>query len=189
MQLTTLDVVVIVLYMALSSIIGIYFSRRQTSREEYLLGGRSMHWMLLGGSMMATLLSTISFLSVPGEMIRYGIAYMAGIIAMPLFVPVANQILLPVLRRLPITSAYEYLEKRFDVRFRSLASLIFVLRTIIWMGLIIYTCSFAIVEITSWNLYYTIVAIGLVTTFYTTTGGLRTVVWTDNLQLLILLVS
>ena len=128
MQLTTLDVVVIVLYMALISIIGIYFSRRQTSREEYLLGGRSMHWMLLGGSMMATLLSTISFLSVPGEMIRYGIAYMAGIIAMPLFVPVANQILLPVLRGLPITSAYEYLEKRFDVRFRSLASLIFVLK-------------------------------------------------------------
>ena len=187
MQLTTLDVVVIVLYMALILIIGIYFSRRQTSREEYLLGGRSMHWMLLGGSMMATLLSTISFLSVPGEMIRYGIAYMAGIIAIPLFVPVTNKILLPVLRCLPITSAYEYLEKRFDVRFRSLASVIFVLRTIIWMGLIIYTCSFAIVEITGWNLYYIIVAIGLVTTFYTTTGGLRTVVWTDNLQLLILL--
>ncbi len=60
MQLTALDVVVVV-YMALLSGIGIYFSRRQASREEYLLGGRSMHWMLLGGSMMATLLSTITF--------------------------------------------------------------------------------------------------------------------------------
>ncbi len=187
MQLTTLDVVVVVVYMALLSGIGIYFSRRQTSREEYLLGGRSMHWMLLGGSMMATLLSTITFLSVPGEMIRYGIAYLSGIIAMPLFVPVANRILIPVLRRLPITSVYEYLEKRFDVRFRSLASCLFVLRTIIWMGLIIYTCSFAVAQITGWDLYLTIVATGLVTTFYTTAGGLRTVVWTDNLQLMILL--
>ena len=187
MQLTTLDLVVVVVYMALLSGIGIYFSRRQTSREEYLLGGRSMHWMLLGGSMMATLLSTITFLSVPGEMMRYGIAYLSGIIAMPLFVPVANRVLIPVLRRLPITSVYEYLEKRFDVSFRSLASFLFVLRTIIWMGLIIYTCSFAVAQITGWDLYFTIIATGLVTTFYTTAGGLRTVVWTDNLQLMILL--
>ena len=171
MQLTTLDLVVVVVYMALLSGIGIYFSRRQTSREEYLLGGRSMHWMLLGGSMMATLLSTITFLSVPGEMMRYGIAYLSGIIAMPLFVPVANRVLIPVLRRLPITSVYEYLEKRFDVSFRSLASFLFVLRTVIWMGLIIYTCSFAVAEITGWDLYFTIIATGLVTTFYTTAGG------------------
>jgi len=187
MKLTNLDVVVVVIYVMFLSAIGIYFFRRQTSREEYLMGGRSMHWMLLGGSMMATLLSTITFLSVPGEMIRFGIALMSGTIAMPLFVPVANRILIPVLRRLSITSAYAYLEKRFDVRFRILTSFIFVLRTIIWMGLIIYTCSFAVSAITGWDLYLTIVIAGLVTTLYTTAGGLRTVVWTDNLQLVILL--
>ena len=187
MKLTNLDVVVVIIYVVFLSAIGIYFFRRQTSREEYLMGGRSMHWMLLGGSMMATLLSTITFLSVPGEMIRFGIALMSGIIAIPLFIPVANYILIPVLRRRSITSAYEYLEERFDVRFRVLTAFIFVLRTIIWMGLIIYTCSFAVSVITGWDLYVTIVIAGLVTTLYTTAGGLRTVVWTDNLQLVILL--
>jgi solute:Na+ symporter, SSS family len=186
MHLTFLDFGVIVAYMAAVSTIGIYFSRRQTSREEYLLGDRNMHWLLVGGSVAATILSTLTFLALPGEMIRYGIAYFSGFAALPLVVPVINRVLIPVLRSLHVTSAYEYLEKRFDVRFRSLASLVFVLRTWLWTGLIIYTCSFAVSAIALWNLYLTILIIGLVTTFYTAAGGFRTVVWADNLQLLVL---
>jgi len=186
MHLTFLDLAVIVAYMAALSLIGIYFSGRQTSREEYLLGDRNMHWLLIGGSVMATMISTLSFLSIPGEMIRYGIAYFSGLVAIPLIIPVINRVLIPMLRSLPITSAYEYLEKRFDVRVRTLASMVFVFRTLLWMGLIIYSCSFAVSEITQWNLYLTILITGVITTFYTSAGGLRTVVWTDNLQLLVL---
>lgn len=187
MELTKLDLAVIVAYMASLSWIGIYFSRRQTSRDEYLLGDRNMHWLLIGGSVMATMLSTITFLSMPGEMIRYGIAYFSGAFAIPLIIPVVNRILIPMLRRLPITSAYEYLERRFDVRFRTLAAGVFVFRTLLWMGLIIYTCSFAVAQITGWDLYLTIFVTGVITTFYTAAGGLRTVVWTDNLQLVVLM--
>ena len=136
--------------------IGAHFSRRQTSHEEYFLGNRKMNWLLIGGSVAATILSTLTFLALPGEMIRYGIGYFSGFAALPLAIPVINRILIPALRSLNITSAYEYLEKRFDVRFRSLASLIFVFRTSLWTGLIIYTCSFAVSEITLWNLYLTI---------------------------------
>lgn len=186
MHLTLLDFGVIVAYMASVSLIGVYFSGRQTSREEYLLGDRSIHWLLIGGSVAATIVSTLTFLAVPGEMIRYGVAYFSGVVALPLVVPVINKVLIPMLRSLPITSAYEYLEKRFDVRFRSLAALVFVFRALLWMGIIIYTCSFAVSEITVWNLYVTILYTGLITTFYTAVGGLRTVVWTDNLQLLVL---
>lgn len=187
MGLTYLDITVIVVYMASLSLIGVYFSRRQTSRSEYLLGDRNLHWLLIGGSVMATMLSTLTFLSVPGEMMRYGIAYFSGVLAIPFIIPVVNRILIPILKSLPIASAYEYLEKRFDVRFRTLASLVFVLRTLLWMALIIYSCSFAVAEITGWNLYLTILVMGIVTTFYTAAGGLRTVVWTDNLQLIVLL--
>ncbi|MEW5978967.1 MAG: sodium/solute symporter [Acidobacteriota bacterium] len=186
MELTLLDIAVVVVYFAALSLIGVYFSGRQTSREEYLLGDRNMHWLLVGGSVMATMLSTLTFLSMPGEMIRYGVAYFSGLVVIPLIVPVVNRVLIPTLRSLPITSAYEYLEKRFDVRFRSLASSVFVFRTLLWMGLIIYSCSFAVSEITRWNLYLTILVTGLITIFYTSAGGLRTVVWTDNLQLLVL---
>lgn len=186
MGLTTLDFVVIVAYFAGMAGIGIYFAGRQTSRDEYFLGGRRIHWALAGGSILATLLSTISYLSLPGEMIRYGFGYFAGVLAVPLAVPLMSYTLLPAMRRLRISSAYEYLERRFHAQVRTLAGSIFLIRTVLWMGLIIYTASFAMVEVTGWNIYVTIVVIGIVTTFYTSAGGLQSVIWTDNLQLLIL---
>ncbi|MBK9170171.1 MAG: sodium/solute symporter [Bryobacterales bacterium] len=186
MHLTTLDFVVIVAYLGGLTLIGLHFSKQQTSREEYLLGSRNVHWLLAAGSVLATLLSTITFLALPGETIRYGIAFSLGLIALPLVVPVVNYILLPVLMSLRITSMYEYLERRFDVRARSLAATVFTARTLLWMGLVIYTCSFAVTTMTGWNIYWTIVVLGVVTTFYTSAGGMRTVIWTDNLQLWIL---
>ncbi|MDA1313037.1 MAG: sodium/solute symporter [Acidobacteria bacterium] len=186
MELTTLDFVVIIAYFAGMAGIGTYFAGRQTSRDEYFLGGRRTHWMLAGGSILATLLSSISYLSLPGEMIRYGFGFFAGVLSVPLVVPLMSYTLLPALKRLPITSVYEYLDLRFSTQVRTLAGSIFLIRTVLWMGLIIYTASFAMVEITGWNIYATILVIGAVTTFYTSAGGLQTVIWTDNLQLLIL---
>lgn len=186
MSLTTLDFIVIIAYLLGMALIGIYFAQRQTSRDEYFLGGRRTHWLLAGGSILATLLSSISYLSLPGEMIRYGFGFFAGVLAVPLAVPLMNYTLLPALKRLPITSVYEYLERRFDSQVRTLTGSIFLVRTLLWMGLIIYTASFAMVEVTGWNVYATILVIGVITTFYTSAGGLQTVIWTDNLQLLIL---
>lgn len=186
MSLTTLDFLVIVAYLLGMAAIGLYFSKRQTSRDEYFLGGRRTHWFLAGGSILATLLSSISYLSLPGEMIRYGFGFFAGVLGVPLVVPLMNHTLLPAIKRLPITSVYEYLERRFDAQIRTLTGSIFLVRTLLWMGLIIYTASFAMVEVTGWDIYATILIIGLITTFYTSAGGLQTVIWTDNLQLLIL---
>jgi len=186
MSLTNLDFIVIVAYLLGMALIGLYFAQRQTSRDEYFLGGRRTHWLLAGGSILATLLSSISYLSLPGEMIRYGFGFFAGVLSVPLVVPLMNSTLLPALKRLPITSVYEYLERRFDGQVRTLTGSIFLVRTLLWMGLIIYTASFAMVEVTGWNVYTTILVIGVITTFYTSAGGLQTVIWTDNLQLLIL---
>jgi SSS family solute:Na+ symporter len=186
MGLTTLDFAVIIAYLAGMAGIGLYFARRQTSRDEYFLGGRRTHWILAGGSILATLLSSISYLSLPGEMIRYGFGFFAGVLSVPLVVPLMSYTLLPAIKRLPITSVYEYLERRFDAQVRTLSGSIFLIRTLLWMGLIIYTASFAMVEVTGWNIYLTILVIGVITTFYTSAGGLQTVIWTDNFQLLIL---
>lgn len=186
MKLTILDFLVIAVYLGGVSAIGFYCAKQQTSREEYFLGGRRVHWLLAGGSIMATLLSTATYLFIPGEMIRYGISYFAGLIALPFVIPVVTRLILPVLLALPITSAYEYLEKRFSRNVRKLAGFVFVLRTCMWMGIIIYTASLAISEVTGWNIYATIILAGLITTLYTTVGGFQTVIWTDNLQLLVL---
>ena len=186
MRLTGLDLTVIVAYLASISLLGLYFSRRQVSREEYLLGGRRIHWLPAAGSVVATLLSTLTFLSVPGEMIRYGVAYFTGLLGLPLAIPAVTRILLPKLMSLGITSMYEYLEQRYDAGLRRLAAGVFTLRTLVWMALVVYSCSLAVAEMTGWDLYGTIAVTGLVTTFYAAAGGLRTVIWTDNLQLLVL---
>ena len=186
MRLTGLDLTVIVAYLASLSLLGLYFSRRQVSREEYLLGGRRIHWLPAAGSVVATLLSTLTFLSVPGEMIRYGVAYFTGLLGLPLAIPAVTRILLPKLMSLGITSMYEYLEQRYDAGLRRLAAGVFTLRTLVWMALVVYSCSLAVAEMTGWDLYGTIAVTGLVTTFYAAAGGLRTVIWTDNLQLLVL---
>ncbi len=187
MHLTWIDFAVIAAYIGSLPLIGMYFSRRQVSREEYLLGSRNIHWLLAAGSVVATLVSTLTFLAVPGEIVRYGLAYFTGVLALPLAVPVMTRILLPKLMTLRITSMYEYLEGRYDVQVRVLAAVVFVIRTVVWMGLIIYSCSFAIAEMTQWDIYWTIVITGLITTFYSSAGGLRTVIWTDNLQLVVLI--
>lgn len=187
MGLNLFDAAVIIAYMAALAWIGAHFSKRQTTRDEYFLGQRNMHWLLVGGSLMATLLSTVTYLNTPGEVIRYGWGFFSSLLIVPLIPPVVNRLLLPLFAGLRITSAYEYLEHRFDARVRTLAALVFILRSLIWIGLIIYTASLAVAAMTHWDLTITICLMGLVTTFYTSAGGLRTVIWTDNLQLWILL--
>ena len=105
-----------------------------------------MHWILVGGSL--SLFSTISFMAVPGEMIRYGLGFFIVYPFVPLIVPVINRIVLPVLMRLKITSAYDYLAQRFDVRVSKISEYVFVVKTLLWMGAIIYTASLAVSEVT-----------------------------------------
>jgi solute:Na+ symporter, SSS family len=180
MQLNALDIAVIVAYLAAMSLIGLYFSKSQKSREDFFLGGRGMHWILVGGSL--SLFSTISFMAIPGEMIRYGLGFFVVYPFVPLVVPVINRIVLPVLMRLKITSAYDYLAQRFDVRVSKISEYVFAVKTLIWMGAIIYTASLAVSEVTGLDIFLIITVIGIITTFYTSAGGLRSVIWTDFIQ-------
>jgi len=187
MALTPLDFAVILAYLGGLSLIGVWFSRRQATRDDYHLGGRKIHWILAGGSVLATLFSTLTMLGAPGEMVRYGVAYYTGMAGFLLAAPAINHFVIPTIRSLQAPSIYSYLGTRFAPGVRRLASTFYVLRTLLWMALIIYSCSFAVAEVTGWNLYATLVVTGLLTTFYASIGGLKSVVWTDNLQLLILM--
>jgi SSS family solute:Na+ symporter len=186
LALTALDFAVIAAYFIALSAIGLYFSRSQNSQDEYYLGGRKIHWLLAGGSVLATLLSTITYLSIPGEMIRYGITFFSGTLMIPIAVPIVNRIIMPAIRRQPIRSAYQYLERRYGPGTKTLASVVFLTHTMIWSGIIFYTASLAVAQVAAWKLIPTIAAMGAVTILYTSAGGIRTVIWTDNLQLLIL---
>jgi solute:Na+ symporter, SSS family len=180
MQLNALDIIVIIAYLAMMSLIGVYFSRKTEDREDFFLGGRGMHWILVGGSL--SLFSTISFMAVPGEMIRYGLGFFVAYLVVPLIIPVINRVVLPILMRLPIGSAYDYLDKRFGAGVMKTSEYVFVLKTILWMGAIIYTASLAVATVTGWNIFFIIAIIGIITTFYTSAGGLQSVIWTDFIQ-------
>jgi len=181
------DLLVLVGYFLLLSGIGLIVSRRQRSPEEYFLAGRRMPWFIVGISLVATLISTATYVSVPGEMIRYGIGFFSALLVYPLVIPVVTRVVIPTLMRLRIRSVYEYLGRRYDGSVRSLGALAFILSRLVWIGLILYTASFAVSEMTGVPIPTIALAIGVVTIFYTTLGGLRAVIWTDFLQFAIMI--
>lgn len=187
MLLTTLDLAVIVAYFAGLSLMGLYFSKRQTSEETYFVGNRRMPWLLVGVSVMATLVSTVSYVSLPGEMIRNGIGYFTSVLALFLVVPAVNRLIIPALMRLPVTSVYQYYETRFGGSTRTLAAVVFIVMRLVWIGLIIYTASFAVAEMTGWSMTTVILLLGVITTFYTTIGGAEATIWSGFLQGLLLM--
>src|SRR5438093_8456145 len=114
MHLTALDFLVLAGYFAGLIAIGLHFTRRQTSQASYFLGDRKMPWFLVGISVVATLVSTNTYLATPGEMIKNGIGFFSLNLAYVFVIPAVTLIIIPVLMRLPVTSVYEYLDKRFN---------------------------------------------------------------------------
>jgi SSS family solute:Na+ symporter len=197
--LQTLDYIAVVGYLAITALIVYWSSRKQDDTEDFFLGGRSMPWFAVGLSIMATLLSTNTYLGAPGEMIKYGPAYLIGYLAYPAAALVIICFWIPFFMRLRMTSAYEYLERRFDHRARWLGGLLFLCLRLGWMSMVVYTASMAMVTMAaeplagfaqlfgaSHPIYPVIAVIGLVASIYACIGGIRAVIWTDVLQALML---
>ena len=167
-------------------VVGLYFSRKNNNTEDYLLGGRKMNPLMLGMSLFASLLSTISYLSYTGEMIRYGPMFITGAIAFPFVIFTVGSFMIPYFMKLRVTSAYEILEQRLGLSIRLLGSTLFTLIRLFWMAVIIHaTTDKVLVPVLgleeSWTTPICIL-MGIVTITYTSLGGLRAVVFTDVIQ-------
>lgn len=197
--LQTLDYIAVVGYLAITALIVYWSSRKQDDTEDFFLGGRNMPWFAVGLSIMATLMSTNTYLGAPGEMIKYGPAYLIGYLAYPATAFVIICYWIPFFMRLRMTSAYEYLERRFDHRARWLGGLLFLGLRLGWMSMVVYTASMAMVTMAaeplsalaqlcgaSHPIYPVIAVIGLVASIYACIGGIRAVIWTDVLQAVML---
>ena len=172
--------------------VGWYYSRRTKTREQYLLGDRQMRPLMVGISLFASLISTISYLAWPGEVIRYGPMMMFGtILAYPLIGLVVGWLMIPFIMRLRVTSAYEILELRLGSGVRTLGSLLFLALRLAWMSVIVYaTTSRVLVPLLGLDPSRTPLVcaiLAFVTIAYTAMGGLRAVVITDMIQSAILL--
>ena len=191
-HLNWLDWVTLAAYALLMLGVGWYFAVRTKSVDDFMLGGRSMNPWFVGLSMFVTYMSILTYLAMPGEMVRYGPMVFGNLISFPVAFLIGAIWIIPyIMRRNKVVSAYELIEERFGIGMRTLASLIFLVQRFIWMGVIV----FAVVDkilvpvfgVPPEWLPYICIGIGLFTAIYSTMGGLKAVVVTDVIQSLILL--
>jgi SSS family transporter len=183
-SLHPLDVVIIVLYLVMLAGVGLYFSKRQKSLDEFFLARQSMTWLPVGLSLMAALDSAIDYLMQPSSTIRYGLILLIGTSSWLFLYPWVAKVTLPFYRRLNYYTAYEYLEARFDVRVRALAAVIFIVWRLGWMATAIYVPSLAISTATGDRIpvWLLVAGLGVIVTLYTALGGIEAVIWNDVAQ-------
>lgn len=193
--LQPLDYAAVVLYLVVTFGIAVWFGRRQKNTEDFFVGGRRMPWFAVGLSILATLFSTLSYLGVPGEMIKQGAGMFLGYLAIPLTYVVISYVWIPFFMRLKLTSAYEYLEQRFSYGVRLLGAVLFILLRLGWMSMVVFAASLALDMVKggdlAWlpgpDIFWAIGTIGVVAAIYTAIGGIQAVIWVDVLQCILLL--
>ena len=199
--LTFIDVTVIVVYLLIMLYMGLKIARKQRSTEDFFVGGRDLPAWAVGISLFASVMSTILYLGQPGEMFRTGLSFLTRNLPLPLILIVVCFVWIPFFMRLRLTSAYEYLERRFNYSVRALAAIFCLLLIFGWISVVVLTASMALVEITRIEailpfindadsaVYATILGVGAFSIFYTTLGGIRAVIWTDVIQFFVLLIG
>lgn len=184
------DWVVLIVYFTAMLAIGFYFSRRNKNTDDYMLGGRKMTSWRVGLSFFATMFSTVSYLSMPGEMVKNGPMMWSFLAAFPFIYLVVAIFFIPYIMKLKISSAYELLELRLGLKNRLLASIYFLIMRLVWMAVIIYMMADkVIVPIMGWPVEtarWISLIMGVITITYTSFGGLRSVVLTDVVQTFVL---
>ena len=182
-----LNYLVLGLYFLLLIGMGFYFSGRERSDADYFLARGRIPWWAAGLSIFGTQLSAITFMAVPATAYATDWVYVIGQATIVLLAPVVVFLYLPFFRRLQVTTAYEYLEKRFNVVVRLFGSLAFVLVQLGRMGIVIFLPAIALSAATGMNIYVAILLMGLLSTFYTTVGGIEAVIWSDVVQVIVLM--
>ena len=199
--LTSFDILVIACYFLILIVMGVRIAMKQRSTEDFFVGGRNLPAWAVGISLFASVMSTILYLGQPGEMFRTGLTFLTRQASLPLILIVVCFVWIPFFMRLNLTSAYEYLEKRFDYSVRALAAVFCLLLIFGWISVVVLTASTALVEITRIEsvlpfvsdtddaVYTTVLGVGIFSVVYTTLGGIRAVIWTDVIQFVVLLIG
>lgn len=184
--LGALDFSVMAAYLLGVFALGAKFAKRQHSTRDFFLADRSLGVLPIALSLIATVFSAISLIGSPSATCIYGLTMVAGSFMILFTIPIVTRVFIPFYARLKVYSAYEYLERRFDVRVRCLASAMFIFWRLCWMGLALYVPCLALHTALGLEgvttLYLMILTLGLVATAYTVLGGMAAVVWTDVAQ-------
>ena len=187
--MTSLDIFVIVAYLFGMAGMGFCFMRRNRSSDAYFRAGGKLPWWVVSLSIYATMFSSITFISVPAMSFSGDMTYFVISFGIPIMSLVTVKWYLPFFRKLNLTSAYEYLEVRFNLPCRLFASAAFVLFMIARTAIVAYLPALAISAVTGYDINLAIVSVTLITILYCTIGGVEAVVWSDFVQSIILILS
>ncbi len=176
------------IYLGFMLLIGFYFSKNEKTANDFFVAGRRIPWWAAGLSIFGTQLSAITFMAMPAKAYSSNWQYFLQNMGIwILATPMAVWVFVPFFRRLNVSTAYEYLERRFDVKVRLMASFIYVLSQLLKMGIVIFLPALALTTITGINIQFCIILIGVLCTIYTVFGGIEAVIWTDVVQVVVLL--
>ncbi len=181
-----LDWIIVAAYLAYVIWDGIRLTKHSQTAEGYFLANRSLPWWAVGLSVMATQLSAITLVGTTGQAYSDGMRFIQFYYGLPLAMIILCLTVVPFFHRARVYTAYEYLEKRFDVKVRTLTSFFFLISRGLGVGVIISAPSIVLSIVFGWNLIFTIFAIGMSTTVYTVFGGVQAVTWTDVKQMFVI---
>ena len=181
--------VVIILYLLAMAALGFVFMRRQKTSDDYFRGGGRLPWWAVSLSIYATMFSSITFISIPAWSYLTDCKYLIISLNVLLLAPLVVKKYLPFFRRVNLTSAYEYLEERYNAGCRYFASGVFILFMIAKAAIVTYLPAVAIAAVTGFDVNLSIVLVTLLTVFYCAVGGIEAVVWGDFVQSIVLFVG
>jgi len=185
--LEIIDWLIIAAYFIFVIWLGSHFGKKQTSSDRYFLGNRKLPGWAVGMSIFATIISSWSFLGLPGKSFKSDMQYLMTIAPIPITVCIAVFFLIPLFRRKVRLSAYEYLERRFGLFARFYGDILFIAGHFFKMSMVLYLMCLALEGVTGWDVLILIVFVGVATMIYTFFGGIEGVIWTDVTQGLLLL--
>ena len=166
---------------------GLWRSRGRQSLESYVVAGKQMRWWVIGLSIMATQASAVTFIGTTSQGYADGLRFVQFYFGLPIAMVLIAAVAAPVFHRSGVYTAYEYLERRFDAKTRTLAGLVFLVQRGLGVGLALYAPAVVLSVILELPEWATIAATGVMVSAYTMIGGIKAVMWTDALQMTVML--
>lgn len=178
---------VLVLYLLAMVAIGFWFMRRNQNTDDFFRGGQHIPWWAAGCSIFATMLSSLTFTGLPAKAFAQDWTYFLGSMMIITVAPIAVFVALPFFRRIDATSAYEYLELRFNRPVRLFGSASFTLFHLFRMAVVMSLTGLALSAATPLTPTYSVLIMGILCIVYCSLGGIEAVIWTDTIQTVVLL--
>jgi SSS family transporter len=187
--MTTLDWAVLFAWVLFLVSYGLWRGRGSNSVNQFLLAGKTMPWYAMGLSIMATQASAITFISTTGQAYVDGMRFVQFYFGLPLAMVILSATAVPIFHRAKVYTAYEYLEKRFDSKTRSLVTLVFLIQRGLGAGIALAAPAIVMSVILGWSFHVTTIVMGSLVIFYTTSGGIKAVTWADVQQMVVIMAA